>query len=78
MSDLCIPNGLVQQNSLNLMSDNLKILIIRHLRIVSRMEVLLFTRKVFMNETGRSEIQVQNDLQECLYINHCGYKLRQL
>lgn len=45
----------VQQNSFNLTSDSLEILIIQHLRrIVPRSEVLLVTRKTnFITETGR-------------------------
>jgi len=43
----------VHQNSYNLTSDNLEILIKQHLRrIVPRIEILLFTRKIFISETG--------------------------
>ena len=48
-------------------SDNAEILKIRHMRrIVQRREVLLLTRKKFINETGKSRIDVQKDLQDCL------------
>jgi len=58
----------VQTNSFNPMSDNLEFLIIQHLKkIVSRPEVLLFTRKSCNNETGRSQGRVQQDKQ---YMNN--------
>jgi len=55
------------------MPSNLEGLIIRHSRIVvPRPEGLLFAGKSFITETGRSQEQVQKDLQESLYISHCG------
>jgi hypothetical protein len=70
MTAACVINGISQQNSFNLISDNPEFLVVQHLRcIVARPEVLLFTRKSFINEAGRSQEHVQKDFQECLYIN---------
>jgi len=48
----------------------MQILIIWQLRgVVPSSEVLLFTRKCFVSETGISQGHVQRGLQECVYIN---------
>jgi hypothetical protein len=47
------------------MSCNSEILIIQHLRVVTRPEVLLFTRKKGLRPCSQ-------DLQECPYIDCCG------
>jgi hypothetical protein len=55
---------IIQQNSFNLTPDNTEILIIQHLRsIVPKPEVLLFTRKIFINKRNRSQGHVQKGLQ---------------
>jgi hypothetical protein len=41
------------------------------MKVVPRLEVLLFTRKTFINERGRSQEYVWKDLQECADINCC-------
>ena len=59
----------VQQNSVNPSSYDSEILIIWHLRrLVPRLEILLFPEKSFVNETGRSQGHVQNEVQVCLCI----------
>jgi len=63
----------VQQNSCNLSSDNLDILIVWQLkRVIPGPEFLLLTKTIFISETGRPQGQVQKDLQECLYIDSSG------
>jgi len=55
------------------MSSSFDNLIIRHFRrVVSRLEVWIFTRKGFIKETGRSQGHVQKGHQVFLYINCCG------
>ena len=41
-------------------------------RVVPGLELLLFTKKIFISETGRPQGQVQKGIQECVYINHSG------
>jgi hypothetical protein len=54
-------------------SYNSNTLIIWHFRrAVPRLEVLLFTRRIFTSETGRSLGYVKKGLQDCLYINQCN------
>jgi len=73
MTSAGVRNGISQQNSFNLISYNPVVLIVQHLRcIVPRPEVLLFARKSSIIEAGRSQEQVQKDLQECMYINLNG------
>jgi hypothetical protein len=63
---------LAQQNSCNLMSDNVEISIIQHLETAAPTpEVLLLyqpppQKKSLINETGH----IQKGLQEFLYISH--------
>jgi hypothetical protein len=61
-----------QHTSFNLTSNNLEILIVRHLRTaIPRPEILFVTRKKsFIDETGLSHRHVQKGLEEGLYINH--------
>jgi len=68
MTSAVVIDGISQQNSFNLVYDNPEVLIVQHLRP----EVLLFTRKSFIIEAGRSQEHVQKDLQECMYINLNG------
>jgi len=63
----------MQQNSCNLTSFNLEILIIWHLnRVVPRLEVLLFARKKLYQLNRQISGYVQNGLQVCLYVNCYG------
>jgi len=55
----------IQQNSFNLLSENLEMLIYQHLKRV-------LPKKIFTPETGKTQRPVQKGLLEYLYINHCG------
>ena len=62
----------VQLNSFNLTSDNSEILNIWHLgRVVSRREVLLYTRQRLSLKQADLNRLVQDVLKECLYISCC-------
>ena len=65
----CAPSSPTQQNYVNPTSCNLEIPIIHHKRkVVPKPEVLLFTKRKIITETGTSQGHVQKGLQECLYI----------
>jgi hypothetical protein len=63
----------LQQNVFNLQSGNSENLIQYKRRVVPRLQVLLFTRKMksLITETGIFQGHVQKVLQECLYIKCC-------
>jgi len=55
---------MIQQNSFNLTSDNLEILIFEHIKnIVSKPEVSFYQKEKFIKERGRFQGHVQNGLQ---------------
>jgi hypothetical protein len=56
----------IQQNSFNLPSENLEMLIYQHLGRV------LQKKKILTAEPATTKSYVQKGLLEYLYINHCG------
>ena len=64
---------MIQQNSFNLTSDNLEILIFGHIKnVVLKPEILFYQKEKFINERGRFQGHVQKWTPKCLYSNHCG------
>jgi len=55
---------MIQQNSFNLTSDNLEILIFEGIKnVVPKPEVLFYQKEKFIKERGRFQGHVQNGLQ---------------